>query len=280
MPISTVVYLTPTEDVGISPTMGHHAHAAFLSLLRLGNPNRAKQIHDLSTHKPFTVSPLIGRGKLKNGLLQFKMGTECRIRFTFLEDDLFNDFGRAFYTSPLPQVQIGKGTFEVIRLNSSKAAGEIWSGHKTYDELLENAIEEPFIKLKFYSPTAFRRMENRPQQQNAMVDLVRCYQSWIRKWNVFAPIPLDKEEILDVARFAELRQINVKTKVLDFGRHKEAGFIGECTFAVGKPEKYRVFNLLADFAFYAGTGYKATMGMGQTRKIQDGRKDTDAVISD
>lgn len=268
MPISTVVYLTPTEDVGISPTMGHHAHAAFLSLLRLGNPDRAEQIHNLSTHKPFTVSPLIGRGKLENGLLQFKMGTECRIRFTFLQDDLFVDFGRAFHASPLPQVRIGAGVFEVIRMNSSKAADDVWSGHQTYDELLEDTQEESSIRLKFYSPTAFRRMGDISQRQNAMVDLVRCYQSWIRKWNAFAPTPLDKEEILDaINRFADLRQINVKTKVLDFGRHKEAGFVGECTFAVGKPEKCRVLNLLADFAFYAGTGYKATMGMGQTRKI-------------
>ena len=31
-------------------------------------------------------------------------------------------------------------------------------------------------------------------------------------------------------------------------------------------EMLRLVNLLADFAFYCGTGYKTTMGMGQTRR--------------
>jgi hypothetical protein len=32
-------------------------------------------------------------------------------------------------------------------------------------------------------------------------------------------------------------------------------------------EMLKQVNLLADFAFYAGTGLKATMGMGQTRRL-------------
>ena len=31
-------------------------------------------------------------------------------------------------------------------------------------------------------------------------------------------------------------------------------------------EMLRWVNLLTDFAFYCGTGYKTTMGMGQTRR--------------
>ena len=41
MPISTVIYLIPPEDVTLRPTMGHHAHAVLLSLLRIGNPKKS-----------------------------------------------------------------------------------------------------------------------------------------------------------------------------------------------------------------------------------------------
>ena len=42
MPISAVIHLSPPEDATLRPTMGHHAHAVFLSLLRIGNPKQAQ----------------------------------------------------------------------------------------------------------------------------------------------------------------------------------------------------------------------------------------------
>ena len=60
MPISTVIYLIPLEDIRLRPTMGHHAHAAFLSLLQTGRPRkgsrsprhlRAETVHRLATHR-------------------------------------------------------------------------------------------------------------------------------------------------------------------------------------------------------------------------------------
>ena len=38
MPISTQISLIPDTDVTLRPTMGHHAQAAFLSLMYAGNP--------------------------------------------------------------------------------------------------------------------------------------------------------------------------------------------------------------------------------------------------
>ena len=70
--------------------MGHHAHAAFLSLLREGNPDISEKIHAQSTQKPFTVSPLIGKMKKRGNLCHIKAGTECKLRFTFLDDELFS----------------------------------------------------------------------------------------------------------------------------------------------------------------------------------------------
>ncbi len=47
------------------------------------------------------------------------------------------------------------------------------------------------------------------------------------------------------------------------------GFVGRCAFSMFRSERalWRTLHLLADFAFYCGTGYKTTQGLGQTRKV-------------
>ena len=45
MPISTLISLIPETDVTLRPTMGHHAHAAFLAILRESTPDLAETLH-------------------------------------------------------------------------------------------------------------------------------------------------------------------------------------------------------------------------------------------
>jgi len=253
--------------------MGHHAHAAFLSLLRSGNPERAEQLHAQSDQKPFTVSPLISNSRLEDGWLRLPAGTVCHIRFTFLQDDLFDDLGRAFYTNVEQEIRLGTAIFHLDRLVSSP--NQEWSNHQSYQDLLNTAANEAEIRLKFYSPTAFRpmrphrQMEERSNTASTILDLVRCFQSWVRKWNAFAPQPIDKSQLLSaVEKNLRLTQINGRLRQLDFGKFKENGFVGDCSFEmVSDSDQIRWLNLLTDFAFYAGTGHKTTMGMGQTQRL-------------
>ena len=278
MPISAVIHLSPPEDVTLRPTMGHHAHAVFLSLLRIGNPKKAEEAHATSAQKPFTVSPLIARGTRHRDSLHLQAGTDCKLRFTFLSDALFAHFAPVFFTDPLPSVRLGQATFQVNRLITTGSETDGWGGTTTYEELIETARTETRMRARFYSPTAFRALTPRGQDRRdeAAIDLVRCYQSWVNKWNTFAPTQIDRDRLLEfVANHAGLTAVDSKNRVLDFGRHKVAGFVGSCAyrFFIEHPsadadslEMLRWVNLLADFAFYCGTGYKTTMGMGQTRR--------------
>ena len=278
MPISAVIYLIPPEDVTMRPTMGHHAHAAFLSLLRMGNAAKAAEVHAASRQKPFTVSPLIGKGERRGNFLRIRAGTECWLRYTFLDDELFTHFGNAFLTQSLPSIRLGEATFQLSRMMASAGSDTDWSGAHTYEELIESAQPDTRIRVEFRSPTAFRELtpQGRKTRNQANVDLARCYQSWINKWNAFAPMQIDKQRLLDfVTHQAALTDVESRSKMLDFGNHKEIGFVGSCAyqcFAEGQTESeeedemLRLANLLADFAFYCGTGYKTTMGMGQTRR--------------
>ena len=280
MPISAVIHLIPPEDVTLRPTMGHHAHAAFLSLLRTGNPEKAEEIHAASGQKPFTVSPLIGKGERCGNFLHIRAGTECWLRFTFLDDTLFAHLGSAFLTQSLPSIRLGGAVFQLSRLVSSGTEAKDWSGAKSYEDLIESAGRDTRLRVRFHSPTAFRELSPRGQKTRNQphIDLVRCYQSWVNKWNAFAPMQIDKQPLLDfIANCSLATRLEMKTQILDFGRHKAIGFVGGCTYEfredwtggqgeLSNVEMVRYANLLADFAFYCGTGYKTTMGMGQTRR--------------
>lgn len=278
MPISAVIHLSPPEDVALRPTMGHHAHAAFFSLLRIGNPKQAETVHAGSGPKPFTVSPLIAKGARHRDRLHLKAETECRLRFTFLSDALFAHFAPVFFTGQLPSIRLGQATFQVDRLITTRPETEGWGGTTTYEELVDAAAQETRMQMRFYSPTAFRALTPRGQDRRdaPAIDLMRCYQSWVNKWNAFAPMRIDKEKLLDfVERHAGLTAVDSKSRMLDFGRHRVGGFVGSCAYQffvearsaeAADLEMLGWVNLLADFAFYCGTGYKTTMGMGQTRR--------------
>jgi CRISPR-associated endoribonuclease Cas6 len=255
--------------------MGHHAHAAFLAIIRESDPDLAETLHAQSAQKPFTVSPLIAEAKQRDNLLHIRAGTDCKLRFTFLDDALFKNFGQTFLTAPFPTIRLGNARFQVKQLVSHATEERSWSGNTTYAELVQSAKTDTRMSFRFYSPTAFRRLTPRGQKtrNDAYLDLERCYQSWINKWNAFAPIKLDKTEVLAfIADHGQVMRVTAKSRALNFGRHTEVGWVGTCA-CVFYPEDsldaelLQIANCLANFAFYCGTGYKTTMGMGQTRRV-------------
>ena len=210
--------------------------------------------------------------------LRIRAGTECWLRYTFLDDELFAHFGNAFLTQSSPSIRLGEARFQLSRLVASGTETNDWSGTKTYEDMIESARTSTRIRVQFYSPTAFRELSPHGQKtRNAPnIDLMRCHQSWINKWNAFAPMQIDKQGFLDfVEHHAGLLAVESESRMLDFGKHKAIGFVGNCTYQFfvehqsddgDNAEMLRLANLLADFAFYCGTGYKTTMGMGQTRR--------------
>lgn len=275
MPISTHISLVSETDVTLRPTMGHHAHAAFLSILRETDPDLTETLHAQSAQKPFTVSPLVAKARQSKKQLHIRAGTDCKLRFTFLDDALFTAFGRAFLKFELPTIRLGGATFQVKQLISHSTETQDWSGNATYADLAESAKIATEIALKFHSPTAFRALTPRGQKSynHTQVDPVRCYQSWINKWNAFAPLQFDRDELLAfITEHVRVSRADTRTQALNFGRHTEIGWVGTCTFRFDRESLIhenllRAANCLADFAFYCGTGYKTTMGMGQTKRI-------------
>ena len=66
-----------------------------------------------------------------------------------------------------------------------------------------------------------------------------------------------------------IRSHHIHTEMVDVGAYKLIGFLGRVNYLMPEeaPElSCRVVNCLADYAFYAGVGYKTTMGMGMCRR--------------
>ena len=317
MPISTVIKLFPEKDTLLPSTMGRYAHAVFFEILRHSEPEMAEEIHKANV-KPFTTSPLQGKFEKRGKEILIREGTQCWMRYTLLDDSLFPVFSQYFLEIPQPTFRLKGGIFQLTELLTSEDTEETkWSGHATYEELMENAKTYTSIDVRFYSPTAFReRNKSGGKPRNFPgIDVMRCYQSWVKRWNAFASVgeglehapTIDKDKLLlFIWNHGCLTRIETQRRMMDFDKHKQAGFIGkgqwqfredwgfdpdeddemdylpeDADWAAPEPSPYpppvpgpmdeemlKQVNVLADFAFYCGTGYKVTMGMGQTRKLQ------------
>jgi CRISPR-associated endoribonuclease Cas6 len=100
------------------------------------------------------------------------------------------------------------------------------------------------------------------------------YQSWLTRWNAFAPQEARiNVALLDiVAAHVAVGRYYLRTEMVDMGRNRKVvGFVGKVQFNVIRARKIgdewlRRLNLLADYAEFCGTGHKTAHGMGQTER--------------
>jgi CRISPR-associated endoribonuclease Cas6 len=272
--------------------MGHYVHAAFLDILRQADVDIAERLHLDQPCKPFTVSPLQAKfDKRGKGKLLIQAGTECWVRFTILDDDLLSAVARFFLKDKSTLLRLGNNTFQVTKVTTSGSdANGGWSACTTFEEILDCASAFDRLSIRFYSPTAFKVHDRarKGTQNHVFPDPFHCFQSWLRKWNALSPCPIDEDALLDfVQKHIRFSKYSIKTRIMNFGGYKQLGFVGDCEYQFAnsasrsesdgvdrKPkETLKQAGALANFAFYCGTGYKTTMGMGQTRRQKPIRTD-------
>ena len=275
MPISAVIYLSPSEDVTLRAAMGIHAHDVLLTLLHIANPKQAEELNARSeTKRPFTVSPLIAKGTRIRNLLHLQAGTECEFRFTLLNDSLFKYFEPVFFTDPLPAVPLGQANFQINHVRTTASETDGWGGIASYHQLIDTPRTETQMQIHFDSPTSIPRGQGKHHETS--INLPWFYRSWIYKWNTFAPMWIQQDKLLEfVENRAGMTAVDFKNGTLYFRTRQITGLVGTCTYKFFMEEVFpdpddlnmlRLANLLADYAFYCGTGYKTTTGMGQTRR--------------
>jgi len=254
--------------------MGEYGHAAFLGLVREVAPDLAQALHDAGTRKPFTVSPLQGQMQRHRQEWRIRAGADCWIRFTILDPALYAVFSRYFAETLTFNLELHLGEIQLVVEEVTTTQGK-WSGYTTFPQLLAGASDDPVIPLRFHSLTAFSLgdLDGVGPRTGMFPEPELVFDSLLTKWNTFANEPLEAKPLRELLkdRCVVVKRYRLESDLWRFRRHLQPGFWGYCVYEIkgGDTEQRRYFNALADFAFYAGVGYRTTMGMGQCQRMPD-----------
>lgn len=249
--------MTKTADVGrINVTLqlasepdhyGHGGQAVYglaLEVLRSLDPQLARHIHDSDGPKPLSASPLERNGDD----YRFSIGALTRECLGALVGAL----GEAAEQERLALAGAEAHVTNVEVIST------------TYEKLHDRASQGNHVNLDFLSPTLFRR-----SGQSLVLPLPELvFASLLRTWNAFSPLQLPPYETVDLQTLM-IAQHRLHTRMTDFGSYRLVGFLGEVRYLIPRdtPALFRhAINCLADYAFFAGVGYRTTMGMGVCRR--------------
>jgi len=256
----------------------------FFKMLRDANVDLAKNLHDTSTIKPYSVSTLMNS---VSGEPVYYGGGPGKYKFRI---NLLN----SEYLNPLAIIRVIEN--EVILDNIRFSLNGMEVKVVSYNQLLNSELKDKFT-LKFISPTCFkselvypkrvsgtseksvyevRRKEGRAYQPipnpNAMLrNLMRI---WMKNYEIPKRGELEYMIDNDHIRVYEYPE-GIKTVWAREGSRKnQQGFIGEVTFEVSEKALNSIGNIIAaliKMGEYSGTGIMRTAGLGQY-KIIDGVK--------
>ncbi len=227
---------------------GHGGQAVYglaLEMLRSHDPHSARDVHDGSGPKPISASPV---GRAPEG---------CSFSIGALTPDCAAALLQAFADA--------HGTGRVVGLAGAGATvAEVSTTTGSYADLLDRASRGRQIEMDFLSPTLFRRSG----ESLVLPEPELVFGSLLRTWNTFSPLQLPPYEPADLCTLM-ISHHRIHTQMVDFGAYKLLGFVGRVGYLIppDTPALFRqMINCLADYAFFAGVGYRTTMGMGVCRR--------------
>ena len=272
MLLAAVITLTPLEPASAPAALGRAVHAWLLDRIERVDADLAHRLHEDKGPRPFTASNLWGPRKARGGRVTLDPEHPCYLRVTGLTDEVSAAVERAL-PAPGERLALAEVPFTVQRI-ATETEKHPWAGRAGYTDLVQRYTLAPGphprgVTLRFASPTLVR-FEGRdlPLPLPGAV-----FGGYLRKWNRFSPLTLPEE----AKRYAEeclaLGRFKLRSHFVSFeqgGKGGHVGFTGEVRFRflVGDAYWTRVMLLLAGYAFWAGTGYRTTVGLGQTQAVR------------
>ncbi len=265
---SFVLSLEPIRTAPVGDALGAALQALFYRLLHEGDAALAQRVHDADAVKPFTVSPLNGKLPRVAGARMAVAGLTYWARLTTLSDEIYNALnpvllGRFLHGGT---VTLDGVEFKVIDVATEPREETRWGRLSSVEEIWARAEPLPDVTLRFVSPTAFK------QRGLSLLFPIptNVFHSYREKWNAFAAPPIEDEFLVWVEQNVAVEAHHLQTRLVWFDGFQLGGFVGWVRYTVreSNARRLRQLNALADFAFYCGTGYKTTQGMGQTRRMK------------
>jgi len=260
MPVSILIHFFPQVQLSRSANSGKWLHGLVFNLFNRLDPHYAQLLHEKHDYKPFTLSPLLTKGK---GNL-INEGQKCQVRLTLLDDEKISDLLTVFTQINQEQLILGNAPISIEKVQVSSENNHDLTRYQTWEELLEIS-PTPYINLQWHSPTAIKQ-----KQRNSLFPIPETlFYSWQKRWETLSPLPLPKQLTPDDwFNSSQVSNYQLQTSTVHFGNFKQKGFKGTASYEIrGDEITQKLANILSHFAFYCGTGYKTTIGMGQTSVI-------------
>ncbi len=273
---SLLLYLRPLHPASLGTHPGRSLHGLFLNLLADADPVLADRMHRPMRVKPFTVSSLMGRLSREANRLVATPDECYRVRYTTLSDEVFSALSQVLlerYLHGRP-VEIDRNLFAIEKISVDPQETGGWGRVTTFEALLKQHEAEREIRIRFYSPTAFKTGD-----VTLLFPLPRSvFRSYQQAWEAFSQVPLSEDLMTFVEKHVTVSRYALRTDVIRTEKFSLLGFVGTCTFRILRddPVRVRELNALANLALFVGTGMKTTQGMGQTRRLDLSIRPNDA----
>lgn len=278
---SLVINLTVAKGGTLRQTQSRLAHAAFLRMVESVDAELSAELHTPNSRRPFTISPLVGFGKPRNGQYHLKPGQSGWLRVTLLDPTLFQTFIHYFLSSfHTSYFILHNCEFVVTEILSTNDSHE-WAGVASLEELFEGWEQaeqlDRNIALRFQTATSFnRRSDQKGDRLNHRYTLAMplpdfVFGSLARSWDMLTGHETSEAVRAFSADHVTVSRHDIQTRMFDFGNNKrQIGFEGKVQFEIldfSSSPIVRHLHRLADLAFFTGVGSKTTQGMGQVRKL-------------
>jgi CRISPR-associated endoribonuclease Cas6 len=203
-----------------------------------------------------------------NGLCHFKAGQSAWFRVTTLTDELTEHLNEWLYTISKPSlIKMGESRWQIEKI-STRSDEHLWAGQISYDALLgviQSRLSKGRWTLEFATPMTINGSNfcfPFPQPES----LVR---SWLKRWQAFAPYTLPDDLPEQVREHLAILNYDLTTETVRMHGKKWPGCLGKITFQdLGMtPEMRQTLDVLMQYSFFCGSGYKTTQGLGQTRLL-------------
>jgi CRISPR-associated endoribonuclease Cas6 len=274
---SFVISLTIESDLALPGLGGEALHGLFFEVLRGHDASFAKHLHQ-EVDKPFSLSGVLTTHPKREGRLHMRADSRVEFRLGLLTDEVIEQTLAAFSALPTNHTPVRFGSVNArVEGIAFQPGTHALVCSITYPALIQGASQESRVTLQFVSPTSFRAGD----VQDVLPKPERVFGSLFEAWQAFAAVPFDPA-LPEVFALIRISEYELRTELIHFTGYKVIGFKGRVTYTYPRevdPSTRQALNALADFAFFAGVGYKTTMGMGQALRqpviARAARRETD-----
>lgn len=265
--LATVVNLRACQGGRLEIATGPAIHGFWFRQWESLAATVADRLHQPNQLPPYTLSPLLGLPHPRKGEREVASGAPAWFRVTTLQEELSRRL-EEMWLPGLPEEVVLAGLRWRVVGYATTTEEHPWAGRANPQALAETHLLRRAAparwRLEFATPTAFHGGGG--HLPFPLPDaLVR---SWLRRWQAFGPVRLPQNLPALAREHLLVSAYRMRTVPQRDGRRVFIGCVGwmELRAARLRAGERAALDLLAAYAFWAGSGHHTTQGMGMTRK--------------